>query len=136
MYCLVFWRKFHLLFGIENFWRGQLNPFALFPLSPTHNFLRGWDPVDLDQISLRGGIKGSLIRFLFGMGSIDHSAPFYIKKIHLRGLTPFLSHPFLISCRRRSLNKVCSCLKEDLALRPAENLAAQVCRGHYGIPFL
>ncbi len=60
-------------------------------------FSSGWDPADLDQIFLRGGIQGSLIRFLFGVGHIDHSASFYLKKSIRNVSLFFLSHLFYLN---------------------------------------
>ncbi len=52
----------------------------------------------LDQISLRGGIRHSLTRFLFGVGSLAFT--------HIQWY--LLGQKICCQCRR-SLNKVCSC---------------------------
>ncbi len=58
-----------------NFFFAQGRVYIFLPSSfPTHNFLQGGINQDLwlfDQISLRGGIRCSLFRFLFGVGSLS-----------------------------------------------------------------
>ncbi len=102
-------------------------------------FPSGWDPGLFDRISLRGGIRRSLIIFLFWVGSIASRPNFssgwdpgvFVKNIFssmdpfiflciflispMRRIPLFLLDLFFLQCqRRRSLNKVCSCflLKE------------------------
>ncbi len=48
----------------------------LLSCSPTLNFLRGGIRGLFDQISLRGGIRGSLTRFFFGVGSVTQKSDF------------------------------------------------------------
>ncbi len=85
----------------------------------------GWDPLLPDQISLRGGIHCFQTKFLFGVGSkgfckkiiFSPIDPFIFlcifKNSPMRRIPLFLLDLFYLQCqcqRRRSLNKVCSCL--------------------------
>ena len=67
-----------------NFFLVEVNFTFFFSILFSHpKFPSGWDPGLFDQISLRGGIQGSLTRFLFGVGSVASIAS-YSNQISLR----------------------------------------------------